>query len=85
MYDDDDRNIDDDDNDSNIDDDDNDNSDDDRFRQIMIMMIMMTTSLDDRPLKGFDDLIVDTLLSEMKKSGNIQMDRQIDTQIDRQI
>jgi hypothetical protein len=37
----------------------------------MIMMIMMTTSLDDRPLKGFDDLIVDTLLSEMKKSGNI--------------
>jgi hypothetical protein len=49
------------------DDDDDDNSDDDRF---WLMMIMMITSLDDRPLTGFDDLIVDTLLSEMKKSGN---------------
>ena len=27
------------------------------------------TCIGDRPLKGFDDLIVDTLLSEMKKSG----------------
>ena len=43
----------------------------------------MFISLGDRPLKGFDDLIVDTLLSEMKKSGNLKHHHIIDEKIDR--